>query len=398
MDADATVGFNCIVDENMKVKRINSLAQVDFVLWNNLAGDAYPFLRHEFLLALEQSGAVSEQTGWLPNHLLVVDDDELLAVMPLYLKQHSRGEYIFDNQWAQAYRQYGLAYYPKWLTSIPFTPCQGARFCIKEHIDGREIFQLMLNAVKDLSEQNGMSSWHCLFPDAGQLELLRSQGLNIREDVQFHWFNKGYHDFDDFLQTLKAGKRKMIKRERQRVSEQGVELRRVAGRDVSTLQWEIFFRFYAMTYLKKGSQPYLNPAFFQQLAAQMGERIVLVFAVKEDQYVGAALSFIGNDTLYGRYWGCCEEYNALHFEACYYQGIDYCIEHGLKRFDSGAQGEHKIARGFEPVTTYSAHWIKDVRFADAVAQFLAGERKAVQSYKADAATCLPFKQGVRDSD
>ncbi|TAL42040.1 MAG: N-acetyltransferase [Methylovulum sp.] len=382
----------------MKIKLINSLAQVDAESWNNLAGDAYPFLRYEFLLALEQSGAVSEQTGWRPSHLLVVNGDELLGMMPLYLKQHSRGEYVFDNQWAQAYHQYGLAYYPKWLTAIPFTPCQGVRFCSKAHADEREIFQLMLDAVKALSEQHGISSWHCLFPDTGRLELLRSLKLQIRENVQFHWFNKGYHDFDDFLQTLNAGKRKMIKRERRRIGEQGLELRRIAGRDVSASQWEVFFRFYAMTYLKKGSQPYLNPAFFQQLATQMGERILLVFALKAGQYVGAALSFIGADTLYGRYWGCDEEYNALHFEACYYQGLDYCIEHGLEHFDSGAQGEHKIARGFEPVTTYSAHWIKDSGFADAIAHFLAQEQQVMQAYKADAATYLPFKRNARDSD
>jgi len=342
---------------------------------------------------LEQSGAVSEQSGWRPSHLLVVNGDELLGMMPLYLKQHSRGEYVFDNQWAQAYHQYGLAYYPKWLTAIPFTPCQGARFCSKARADEREIFQLMLDAVKALAEQHGVSSWHCLFPDTGRLELLRSLKLQIRENVQFHWFNKGYHDFDDFLQTLNAGKRKMIKRERRRVGEQGLELRRITGRDASASQWEVFFRFYALTYLKKGAQPYLNPAFFQQLATQMGERILLVFALKAGQYVGAALSFIGADTLYGRYWGCDEEYNALHFEACYYQGLDYCIEHGLEHFDSGAQGEHKIARGFEPVTTYSAHWIKDSRFADAIAHFLAREQQAMQAYKADAATYLPFKQG-----
>ncbi|MDO9105881.1 MAG: GNAT family N-acetyltransferase [Methylovulum sp.] len=382
----------------MKVKLVNNIADADAVLWNGLVGDAYPFLRHEFLLALEQSGAVSEQTGWLPKHLLVIDGDEWLGVMPLYLKSHSRGEYVFDSQWAQAYHQHGLAYYPKWLASIPFTPCQGPRFCAKAHVDPQELLQLMLAAIKDISGQNDISSWHCLFPDAQQLELLRSTGLHIREDVQFHWFNKGYHDFDDFLQTLNAAKRKMIRRERRKVSEQGVELLSIAGQHVSAGQWGIFFRFYAMTYLKKGSQPYLSLAFFQQLGLAMGEYILVVFAVKAGQYVGAALSFVGADTLYGRYWGCYEEYNALHFEACYYQGLDYCIAHGLKRFDSGAQGEHKIARGFEPVTTYSAHWIKDARFADAIAQFLVREQQAVQSYKADAAAYLPFKQHARDLD
>ena len=377
----------------MEVKQINSMAQVDSVAWNHLAGDAYPFLRHEFLLALEQSGSVCEQTGWLPAHLLVMDQDKLVAFMPLYLKQHSYGEYVFDHQWAQAYQQQGLDYYPKWLTAIPLTPCQGTRIVIQaEGIDQLEVMHTLLTFIKQLSEKLDISSWHCLFPDLQQAELLRSLGLSIREGVQFHWFNQGYRDFNDFLHTLNAGKRKMLKRERRRVSEQGVRLLRIAGQDVSELQWQAFFQFYTMTYLKRGSQPYLNLAFFQQIAATMGEQLLLILAVKDDTAIAAALSFVGSDTLYGRYWGCYEEYNSLHFEACYYQGLDYCIEQGLKRFDSGAQGEHKISRGFEPITTYSAHWIKDARFAKAIEHFLAREQKAVQHYKQDAATYLPFRQ------
>ncbi|MDI1231012.1 MAG: GNAT family N-acetyltransferase [Methylobacter sp.] len=377
----------------MEVKQIHSMAQVDGGDWNRLAGDAYPFLRHEFLLALEQSGSVCEQTGWLPAHLLVMDQDKLLAFMPLYLKQHSYGEYVFDHQWAQAYQQQGIDYYPKWLTAIPLTPCQGTRIVIQaEGIDQLAITQLLLAFIKQRSEQLGISSWHCLFPELQQAELLRSLGLSIREGVQFHWFNQGYRDFNDFLHTLNASKRKMLKRERRRVSEQGVHLLRIAGPDVSELQWQAFFQFYTMTYLKKGSQPYLNLAFFHQIAATMGEQLLLVLAIKDDIAIAAALSFVGGDTLYGRYWGCYEAYNSLHFETCYYQGLDYCIEQDLKRFDSGAQGEHKISRGFEPVTTYSAHWINDARFAKAIEHFLAREQQAVQHYKQDAATYLPFKQ------
>ena len=376
----------------MKVKQINSMTQVVCEDWNRLTGDAYPFLRHEFLLALEQSGSVCEQTGWVPAHLLVFDEDQLVAFMPLYLKHHSWGEYVFDHQWAQAYQQHGLDYYPKWLTAIPLTPCQGARIVYKAGIDPIEVTQLLLNFIKQLSEQRGISSWHCLFPVEQQAEQLRSLGLSIREGVQFHWFNKGYRDFDGFLQSLSASKRKMIKRERRRICEQGVHLLRIAGPDVSELQWQVFYEFYTMTYLKRGSQPYLNLAFFQQIAATMGEQLLLVLAVKNDKTIAAALSFVGRDTLYGRYWGCYEEYNSLHFEACYYQGLDYCLEHGLQRFDSGAQGEHKISRGFEPITTYSAHWLKDARFAKAIEEFLAREQKAAQLYKQDAASYLPFKQ------
>jgi predicted N-acyltransferase len=376
----------------MQVKQINGMRQVDCAAWNRLAGVAYPFLRHEFLLALEQSGSISEQTGWVPAHLLVIENDALIAFMPLYLKQHSWGEYVFDHQWAQAYQQHGVEYYPKWLSAIPFTPCQGARIVVQEGIDLPDVTQALLAFIQQISEKSGISSWHCLFPGLQQAELLGSMGLSIREGVQFHWFNRGYQDFNDFLQTLNASKRKMLKRERRRVGEQGVSLLRIVGPEVSDQQWQEFYRFYAMTYLKKGSKPYLNPAFFQQIAATMGDQLLLVLAFKDDNAVAAALSFVGEDTLYGRYWGCHEEYHSLHFEACYYQGLDYCIERGLKRFDSGAQGEHKISRGFEPVTTYSAHWIKDVKFAKAIEYFLAREQKTMQSYKQDAASYLPFKQ------
>lgn len=368
------------------------MTEVDSTAWNDLTGVAYPFLRHEFLLALEQSNSVCEQTGWEPSHLLVMDNDELIALMPLYLKQHSWGEYVFDHQWAEAYQQHGLVYYPKWLTAVPLTPCPGARIVIKATLDQLAVTHTLLTFIKQLSEQHGISSWHCLFPIEQQIEQLRSLGLSIREGVQFQWFNRGYRDFNEFLETVSASKRKMIKRERRRVSEQGVSLLRIAGSDVSDAQWQVFFQFYTMTYLKRGSKPYLNLAFFQQIAATMAEQLLLILAVKDDRYVGAALSFVGADTLYGRYWGCYEEYNSLHFEACYYQGLDYCIEHGLQRFDSGAQGEHKISRGFEPVTTYSAHWLKDAEFAKAVAHFVTREKKNVQLYKQDAASYLPFKQ------
>jgi predicted N-acyltransferase len=378
----------------MHVKQITSLSHVDAREWNRLAGVTYPFLRHEFLSALEHSGAACEKTGWLPAHLLVLEENELLAAMPLYLKQHSWGEYVFDQQWAQAFKQQGIDYYPKWLTAIPFTPCQGLRVVIKEGVETLVVITLLLSHIQQLSEQQGISSWHCLFPAGQQLEQLRTLGLSIREGVQFQWFNRGYPDFDGFLQTLSASKRKMIKRERRRVAEQGVHMLRILGTDVSAGQWQVFFEFYAMTYLKRGAPPYLNLAFFQQLAATMGEQLLLVLALKNNKPVAAALSFIGDDSLYGRYWGCFEDYHSLHFETCYYQGLDYCIERGLQRFDSGAQGEHKIARGFEPVSTYSVHWIKDIRFAKAIAQFLSREQKIVQAYKLDAASYLPFKRGM----
>ncbi|MEQ1739839.1 MAG: GNAT family N-acetyltransferase [Methyloglobulus sp.] len=375
----------------MEIKQITAINQVDSKTWNNLVGDNYPFMRHEFLLALEESGCVSGQTGWQPNHLLVTENNELIAGMPLYLKTHSRGEYVFDHQWVYAYEQLGCSYYPKWLTAIPFTPCQGLRIAISDQADQRLIIELLGKFIKTQSEQDNISSWHCLFPVGEEMESFRALGLAIREGVQFQWFNKGYRTFDDFLGTLNASKRKMLKRERRKVVEQGITMIRLSGKDVNEYQWRVFYDFYQMTYLKHGMPPYLNLAFFLACAETMGEKLLLIFALKDGAYVGAALSFVGGDTLYGRYWGCHEEYNALHFEACYYQGLDYCIANGLQRFDSGAQGEHKIARGFEPVTTHSAHWFQNERFAKAIAQFLVREKSAVRFYKEDAANYLPFK-------
>ena len=375
----------------MEIRQISSISDVDAQAWNNLAGTDYPFLRHEFLFALEQSGSVSTKTGWTPAHLITLKAEELIGFMPLYLKNHSWGEYVFDHQWASAYHQNGLDYYPKYLNAIPFTPCQGPRLVIKPTYNSIHMYQIFLRAIEQLSISQDISSWHCLFPADEEVEILKSQHINIREGVQFQWFNREYQNFDDFLSGLTASKRKMIKRERKRIAEQGVNLVQLKGAEVTTTQWETFFNFYTMTYLKKGSEPYLTLEFFLDIAQTMGEQLLLIFALNDDRPVAVALSFIGSDTLYGRYWGCYEEYHSLHFETCYYQGIDYCIKNQLKRFDSGAQGEHKIARGFEPVTTYSAHWFKDTGFADAISRFLAREKVAIQQYKVNAATYLPFK-------
>jgi len=376
----------------MQVKQIHGITDIAAAEWNALAGSGYPFIRHEFLAALEQSGSVSEQTGWSPRHLLVYDQAELIALLPLYLKTHSYGEFVFDQQWAAAYRQHGLAYYPKWLSAIPLTPCPGPRLLLKNSSDQARVMRLLFDWIRDQSIEKGLSSWHCLFPEERQAEQWHALGLQRREGVQFHWFNKGYRDFDDYLDAFTAAKRKMIRRERRRVNEAGIELRRVPGNRVTDAEWQAFYRFYALTYWKKGSEPYLAPDFFTRCAATMGERMLLTQATLHGETVAAALSFVGGDTLYGRYWGCREDHDALHFEACYYQGLDYCLEHGLQRFDSGAQGEHKIARGFEPVITSSAHWIRDAGFAAAVGRFLARERPTVRAYRQNAADLLPFKK------
>lgn len=362
--------------------------------WNALAGIGYPFLRHEFLSALEYSGAVSERTGWQPKHVVVMEDDEVLALMPLYLKAHSWGEYVFDQAWAQAFQVQGFDYYPKYVTSIPYTPCQGTRLIIKPDVEYSEIVELILKFIQQQTESQIASSWHCLFPDTSLKNVLHSKGLIIRESVQFQWFNRDYATLDDFLQTLTASKRKMIKRERRKVSEQGIHLLRLEGKAIHDIHWQTFYRFYALTYLKRNTQPYLNLAFFRRLAETMLEQLQLILAIKEGTPVAASLFLVGVDTLYGRYWGCSQDYDSLHFETCYYQGIEYCIEQGLLRFDSGAQGEHKIARGFEPVTTYSAHWIQDAQFAQAIAEFVDRERKHVNQYKSAASEYLPFKQSI----
>ena len=371
---------------------IRQIAEIDSTEWNALAGTDYPFLRHEFLSALETSGAVSAQTGWQAQHLLVMDNQALIAVMPLYLKFHSWGEYVFDQAWAQAYQSHGLAYYPKYLTSIPFTPCVGPRLIIKADQPFEPIVGILLKFIQSQADLQGVSSWHCLFAEPGLIKSLAAEKLIIRETVQFQWFNRGYSSLDDFLATLTASKRKMIKRERRKVREQGIYLQRLLGKQIQTTDWQLFYRFYALTYLKRQSQPYLNLAFFLTLASTMPEQLQLILAIKDSQPVAAALFFEGTDSLFGRYWGCDDEYDALHFEACYYQGIDYCIAQGLKRFDSGAQGEHKIARGFEPISTYSAHWIKAPEFALAIHDFVRRETNHINQYRLAAATYLPFRE------
>jgi predicted N-acyltransferase len=374
----------------MVIKQINSMTDVQAVCWNNLVQDKDPFLRHEFLLALEQSGAVSPDTGWQPYHLLVFEQQELIAAMPLYLKNNSRGEYVFDQQWADAYYQSGIEYYPKWVNSVPFTPCQGQRLLIKSDVYQLEATQLCLSTIKKLSEQLNISGFHCLFPVVEQVKVLQQQML-IRQGVQFQWFNKGYLSFDDYLQNFTSRQRKNINKERRKISEQNISFQRLTGQEITEQQWQVFFDFYEMTYLKRGQAAYLAIDFFKLLAESMAEQILLVFAIKNQSYIGAALSFIGQNTLYGRYWGCYEEYSNLHFETCYYQGLEYCFEHQIQRFDSGAQGEHKISRGFEPITTYSAHWIQNAHFEKLIAQFLEREERFIQQYKQGCLKKLPFK-------
>jgi len=375
----------------MKISLINHIDEIPRKDWNRITGLEYPFIRHEFLHALEASACVSEKTGWMPQHCLVYDKDELIALMPMYRKTHSHGEYVFDFEWAHAYRQHGLEYYPKWLTAIPFTPCEGQRLFVKAGVDKHLIFQSIMVYITKNSGPENISGWHCLFPTLEEADLFKSSDIAIREGVQFRWMNKDYRDFKDYLDSFNSRKRKTLIRERRFISEQGITLKQIHGKDITEHELDVFFQFYQLTYLKRGNPPYLNLEFFKQIAETMPEQLLLILAMKDDTYVGAAFSLLGGDSFYGRYWGCYEEYHSLHFEACYYQGLEYCIANKLQRFDSGAQGEHKIARGFEPVTTWSAHWLSDPGFAAAIKDFTNREAGLMEEYRGNAAESLPFK-------
>lgn len=367
------------------------IASIPSATWNTLVNNASPFLQHEFLLALETSGSVSAATGWQPHHLLVLRGGEAVAALPLYIKGHSYGEYVFDWSWADAYRQNGRHYYPKLLSAVPFTPSYATRLLIAADEDVDAIGKAISTAVIAEAKRLSVSSWHVLFPSASESTLLATQGAHQRIATQFHWFNRGYTSFEHYLESFNSRKRKNLRKERRAVQDANIRFERYVGTQISTQMWEIFYRFYQNTYAVRGQQAYLDLSFFTQLGQTLPERLLLVIALCEDQPIAAALSLQDDKKLYGRYWGCQQEYQFLHFETCYYQGIEYCIENGLQSFDSGAQGEHKIQRGFEPITTYSNHWIADSQFDVAIANYLQEERDHIHQYRDQAATMLPFK-------
>jgi predicted N-acyltransferase len=378
----------------LKIEFIDSLSRIAADTWNAITGIDYPFTRHEFLHALERSGAVGEASGWIPSHILVWREAELIAVMPLYKKLHSYGEYVFDWSWANAYRRYGYNYYPKLLCAIPFTPTTGPRLCIEAgSAESRaEIAAAVVNTLRQ-KICGVASSLHILFPDATEGAELAALGLSERTGVQYHWHNAGFADFDSFLATFNSRKRKSLRRERERVAEQGIALRTLEGTAISPAEWERFHHFYQLTYAKRsGHGGYLNAEFFQLIGAALPEHTVLTLAERNGATIAGALYFRDSRTLYGRYWGCAQEFDALHFEACYYQGIEYCIHRGLQRFDPGAQGEHKIQRGFAPVRTRSYHWIENPQFRVAIDNFLVEERAELERYIVEASAALPFRQ------
>jgi predicted N-acyltransferase len=378
----------------MTPKILTSIALIAPESWNALIGSSYPFLSHEFLLALESSHSVGAGTGWQTQHLIIEEDGRLVAAMPLWLKTHSWGEYVFDQEWAHAYARHGLSYYPKLVAAIPFTPASGARLIIAPDSNVSDIFVLVIQTLCDLTRHTGASGWHVLFPEEMETPLWQQTGVDHRLGCQFHWVNRDYNTFEDFLAGLSAKRRKEIRRERKRVHDQGIRLQRLTGDELTAEHWVQFYHFYRDTYQRRsGHDGYLTEAFFFAIHHSLRQQLLLVLAYDEsDIAIGGALCFYSDDTLYGRYWGALRDIECLHFEACLYQGIEFCIERGLQRFDPGAQGEHKIPRGFEPVLTHSFHYLEHAGFREAVAEFLVQEREGVRNYAEEARGLLPFKK------
>jgi uncharacterized protein len=379
--------------ERITVKVVPRLAEIPPAAWDACAGDDNPFLSHAFLEALEASGSATAQTGWLPQHLAVEDGDgRILGVAPLYLKSHSYGEYVFDWGWASAYERAGGQYYPKLQCAVPFTPVTGRRLLLRPDA-GPDVAEALVAGMVELARRHKVSSVHVTFPTRDEWERLGAAGFLQRVGQQFHWENDGYRSFEDFLAALNSRKRKQIRRERREALENGIEIETLSGDAIEARHWDAFFRFYRSTSDRKWGEAYLTRAFFELIGQRMADRIALVMAKKGNRYVAGALNLIGGDTLYGRNWGCVGDYPFLHFEACYYRAIDVAIARGLKRVEAGAQGQHKIQRGYLPVPTYSAHWIRDGGFGRAVADFLARERRALENEMEQLEEALsPFKR------
>ena len=376
------------VGVSLNLDRLDGISAIAAPQWDALQADGYPFLRHAFLQALEDSGAVCAQTGWQPAHRVVWEGERVQAIMPLYLKQHSYGEYVFDFQWAEAWQRAGRRYYPKYLSAIPFSPVQGPRLLTHSSAAA----ELLLADLEEELLAQRVSSLHLLFNAGTEDDWLRERGWLQRLGCQFHWFNRDYQCFDDFLAACSSRKRKNFRKERQAIAEQGISFHWLAGSQITPDDWQRFYPFYAATYLKRGRSPYLGSTFFTRLGELMPESLRLVFARHQGREVAGALFLADEHTLYGRYWGCLEEYDRLHFETCFYQGMERCIVEGLQRFDAGAQGEHKLLRGFEPVLTQSWHRLQP-GLHGAVADFLLQEREGIRAYQRDALSYLPFRRG-----
>lgn len=371
------------------VRALDGVRHIDAAQWDACAGDANPFVSHAFLSMLEESGSVGPGTGWQPLPLVVEDQDgTLLGAAPAYGKSHSQGEYVFDHGWAEAWARAGERYYPKIQVAVPFSPVPGPRLLMRSP----EVAPVLLGGLTGLVRGNGLSSAHVTFVEEAQVPLFREAGWLIRQDSQFHWTNAGYGSFDDFLDALSSRRRKDIRKERDR-ARAGLEIVHLTGAEIKEAHWDAFWHFYQDTGARKWGRPYLTRSFFSLLGERMADKVLLMFAERRGRPIAGALNLIGADTLYGRYWGANEDVPFLHFELCYYQAIDAAIARGLARVEAGAQGAHKLARGYLPVPTWSAHFIADPKFRSAVADFLRREAASVESDRCYLEEHAPFRKG-----
>ncbi len=383
--------------ETIAVEIVESLADLNADDWNALSGGGYPFLRHEFLSAAETTGCVSPEAGWSPVHLVLrKPDGGIRAAMPLYQKTHSWGEFVFDWAWASAYERAGLSYYPKLVSAAPFTPAPSPRLLLADPQDEPAALALAHGAVH-LAGELGYSSLHVQFPLEHETPTLEAAGLQLRKDCQFHWHNRGYSSFDDFLATFSSKKRKKARRDRRSVAEQGITFRWLTGHDLDAAIWRDVYELISTTFLRRGSMPYYNLDFFLEVTARMPDSMLVVLAEKGGEPIAAAVFYCSDTAIYGRYWGSDGHYDALHFETCYHQGIEYCIREGKQLFEPGTQGEHKISRGFVPVHTWSAHWLARPEFFAAVSEYLESEGRHIDNYVDHLRSRTPYRQSAADT-
>ena len=384
-------------EEGVVARIVQSMGEIPAAHWDACAGDSDPFVSHAFLWALEESGCVHNRTGWGPVHLLLDDPrgGPPAGCVPLYVKSHSRGEFIFDYGWADAYERAGGRYYPKLLAAVPFTPATGPRLLVRSGLDRVTTQRQLAAGLIGAAEHLDITTISVNFLPRDEWDLLEDADFLKRADQQFHWYNQGYGSFDEFLDDLSSRKRKTIRRERRGALESGIEIELLSGSDLREEHWDAFYEFYMDTGSRKWGQPYLNRRFFSLITESMADRILLIMCRREGRYIAGALNLIGREALFGRYWGCIEDHPFLHFEVCYYQAIDYAIRHGLARVEAGAQGPHKIARGYRPTQTHSAHYIRDQGFRTAVANYLEHERVEVGHDIEYLAERGPFRKGER---
>jgi uncharacterized protein len=375
----------------MRFRVHNSIDELDPRQWNALGGDRHPFLRHEFFAALEHTGCIGAGTGWAPAYLTLADDAGLAAVAPAFIKTHSYGEFVFDFAWAQAYTRVGRRYYPKLTVGVPFTPATGPRLLVRSDLDRALTATRLLKQIEAHASSRGMSSVHALFLDEPGRAACEEAGWLMRRDCQFHWTNHGYSSFDAYLDTFTADKRKKARRERRRVAEAGIHFETRIGSELDKRTLDEVYAFHRDTFLRHGHEPYLTRAFFTEAARTLGDALMVKIAMHAGTPVAAAIFFWCQDALFGRYWGAAADFNSLHFETCYHQGIEFCIERGIARFEPGTQGEHKVSRGFEPAITWSAHYIANRQFRDAIAEYLEREGESVDAYAEEIQGHVPYR-------